>query len=65
MPQGWPRGEARAVFVAVYDELAETAQEHVRAVVSQYASGSQSGVRGHTVAELGDLASRPGHAGPA
>lgn len=65
MPQGWPRNDARAVFVAIYDGLATPAQEHVRAIADRYATGSQSGVLAHTIAEFGNLASEPGHGGPA
>jgi phenylacetic acid degradation operon negative regulatory protein len=53
LPPGWPRGRAREVFVAVYDGLAEPAQEHVRAVVARCADGPISEIRAHTVAELG------------
>lgn len=53
MPAGWPRAQARDVFVAVYDGLAVPAQEHVRAIASQYADGWQPDVHAHTVNELG------------
>ena len=53
LPAGWPRGRAREVFVAVYDGLAEPAQEHVRAVVARSADGPRQEIRAHTVAELG------------
>lgn len=56
MPEGWPRQEARAVFVAVYDGLAGPAEDHVRAVVDRHAPGSAPGVRAHTVAELAEPA---------
>lgn len=59
MPDGWPRGDARAVFVAIYDGLAEPAQEHVRAIAGRYAAGSPPGISAHTVAELRNLASEP------
>lgn len=52
MPDGWPRKEARAVFVAVYDGLAKPAQEHVRVVADRYAAGSQPDVRAHTIVKL-------------
>jgi phenylacetic acid degradation operon negative regulatory protein len=52
MPTGWPRKDARAVFVAVYDGLAEPAQQHVRAVAGRYAPGPQPDIRAHTVTEL-------------
>jgi phenylacetic acid degradation operon negative regulatory protein len=54
MPDGWPRKDARAVFVAVYDGLADPAQEHVRAVADRYAAGPQTEIRAHTVAEMRD-----------
>ncbi|TDB78073.1 PaaX family transcriptional regulator C-terminal domain-containing protein [Micromonospora sp. KC723] len=53
MPSGWPRARARELFVAVYDGLAEPAQEHIRAVAAHVAGGEQhSRIRAHTVAEL-------------
>ncbi|MET8040600.1 PaaX family transcriptional regulator C-terminal domain-containing protein [Micromonospora sp. NPDC005215] len=55
MPAGWPRMDARAVFVAVYDGLAEPAQEHVRAVAHRYATSPQPDIRAHRVDQLGDL----------
>jgi phenylacetic acid degradation operon negative regulatory protein len=63
MPDGWPRKDARAVFVAVYDGLADPAQEHVRAVADRYAAGRQPEIRAHTVAELRDI-SVSGRVGP-
>lgn len=65
MPRGWPRNDARAVFVAIYDGLAEPAQEHVRAIANRYATGSPPVVLAHTIAEIGNLASQSGHGGPA
>lgn len=56
MPHGFPRHEARTVFVAVYDGLAEPAQEHVRTVAHQYGAESQLEIQAHTTAELGRLA---------
>jgi phenylacetic acid degradation operon negative regulatory protein len=52
LPPGWPRERGREVFVAVYDGLAEPAQEHVRAVVARCAGDSPPGIRAHTVTEL-------------
>ncbi|MFI5908513.1 PaaX family transcriptional regulator C-terminal domain-containing protein [Dactylosporangium sp. NPDC051541] len=49
MPPGWPRPQARDVFVAVYDGLAGPAQEHVRAVA---ADGPRPDIEAHTVAEM-------------
>jgi phenylacetic acid degradation operon negative regulatory protein len=54
-PRGWPRNDAGAVFVAVYDGLAEPAQEHVRAVAGRFATAARAEVRAHTVAELRGL----------
>ncbi|MFD0823881.1 PaaX family transcriptional regulator C-terminal domain-containing protein, partial [Micromonospora zhanjiangensis] len=39
MPAGWPRVEARDVFVAVYDGLAEPALRHVRRTVARFVAG--------------------------
>ena len=52
MPAGWPRARARELFVAVYDGLAEPAQEHVRAVVTRFAESPDPGIRAHTVKDL-------------
>ncbi|NUT46141.1 MAG: PaaX family transcriptional regulator [Saccharothrix sp.] len=52
MPSDWPRARARELFLAVYDGLAEPAQEHVRAVVAQVADGTWPDLRPHTVAEM-------------
>lgn len=52
MPPDWPRAHAREVFVAVYDGLAEPAQEYVRAVVANAEDGPHLEIRAHTVAEL-------------
>ncbi|WP_271189602.1 PaaX family transcriptional regulator [Dactylosporangium matsuzakiense] len=49
MPAHWPRPQARDVFIAVYDGLAESAQEHVRAVA---ADGPRLDIEAHTVAEM-------------
>jgi phenylacetic acid degradation operon negative regulatory protein len=53
LPPGWLRGRAREAFVAVYDGLAEPAQEHIRTVVSRFADGPQPEIRAHTIANLG------------
>lgn len=69
LPPGWPRARARELFVAVYDGLAEPAQEHVRAIVARVADGEHPHIRAHTVAELGTgvghdkAAIRAGHEG--
>jgi phenylacetic acid degradation operon negative regulatory protein len=51
LPPGWLRARAREVFVAVYDGLAEPAEEHVRAAVSRFA-GSPREIRAHSITEL-------------
>ncbi|MER7284082.1 PaaX family transcriptional regulator C-terminal domain-containing protein, partial [Dactylosporangium sp. NPDC000244] len=52
LPPDWPRPAARDVFTAVYDGLARTAEEHVRAVATRHADGSMPAVSAHTVAEI-------------
>ena len=52
MPPDWPRGRARKVFVAIYDELLEPAQEHVRAVVARVAGRPWPGIQAHAVAHM-------------
>lgn len=52
MPEDWPRAEARAVFIAIYDGLAKPAQEHVRAVADRFAPGSRPNIRAHSIADL-------------
>ncbi|MCU7730123.1 PaaX family transcriptional regulator [Actinoplanes sp. KI2] len=52
LPPGWLREPARELFIAVYDGLAETAEDHVRAVADRYAEGPITGVGAHTVADL-------------
>ncbi|MCP2322241.1 phenylacetic acid degradation operon negative regulatory protein [Hamadaea flava] len=53
LPAGWPRSQARDLFVAVYDGLAGPAEKHVRAVVSQAAAASRAdAVRAQTVVRL-------------
>ncbi|MEV4132967.1 PaaX family transcriptional regulator C-terminal domain-containing protein [Dactylosporangium sp. NPDC049742] len=52
LPAGWPRAAALEVFTAVYDGLAGTAEEHVRAVAGRFADGPPPAVRAHTVADL-------------
>jgi phenylacetic acid degradation operon negative regulatory protein len=47
LPPGWLREPARDLFTAVYDGLAEPAQNHVREV-----AGRSSGIRAHTVTDL-------------
>lgn len=52
LPSDWPRARAREVCVAVYDGLAQPAQEHVRSVAAHFAEGPHSGVRAHTIAGM-------------
>jgi phenylacetic acid degradation operon negative regulatory protein len=52
LPSGWPRARAREVFLAVYDGLAEPAQQHVRAVVAAVDDGPHLDIRAHTVGEI-------------
>jgi phenylacetic acid degradation operon negative regulatory protein len=64
MPAGWPRDEARQLFVAVYDGLAEQAQEHVRAVVTRFSGWPSPEIRAHTTVELvgaGQTLTKRGH----
>ncbi|WP_218042011.1 PaaX family transcriptional regulator [Streptomyces abyssomicinicus] len=51
MPRGWRREQVRDVFTAVYDGLAETAQEHVRTVAA-LPSAADGGVGAHTTSDL-------------
>jgi phenylacetic acid degradation operon negative regulatory protein len=53
LPAGWLRGRVREVFVAVYDGLAEPAQDHVRAVVARCGDGPRPEIRAHSIADLG------------
>lgn len=52
LPSDWPRGRAREVCVAVYDGLAQPAQEHVRAVVAQHGGESRLAIKAHTIAAM-------------
>jgi phenylacetic acid degradation operon negative regulatory protein len=52
LPAGWLRAPARDVFAAVYDGLAEAAQDHVRTVAVRFAGGPQPGIQAHTIADL-------------
>jgi phenylacetic acid degradation operon negative regulatory protein len=62
MPAHWPRADAREVFVSVYDGLAEQAQEHVRAVVTQFSNFPCPDIRAHTTAEMVSASRTPGSA---
>ncbi|MDI1460822.1 PaaX family transcriptional regulator C-terminal domain-containing protein [Catellatospora sp. KI3] len=53
LPRDWPRARAREVFLAVYDGLAEPAQEHVHAVVAQAGGELDGDIRAHTVKDMG------------
>ncbi|GAB3001410.1 PaaX family transcriptional regulator [Saccharothrix stipae] len=52
LPPDWPRTHAREVFLAVYDGLAEPAQDHVRAVAAHFDDGPHPDIGAHTVAEM-------------
>lgn len=52
MPAGWLRAQSRDTFVAVYDGLAEPAQDYVRAVVARSVDQPDAGLNAHTVAEM-------------
>jgi phenylacetic acid degradation operon negative regulatory protein len=51
MPDNWPRVRAGQAFVAVYDGLAQPAEEHVRAVVARFGE-PHPGIRAHTTAQM-------------
>jgi phenylacetic acid degradation operon negative regulatory protein len=52
LPPGWLREPARDLFATVYDGLASTAQNHVRAVAARFTDGPLTGIQAHTVADL-------------
>lgn len=52
LPPRWPRARAREVCIAVYDGLAQQAQEHVRDVVARFADGPYGDIRAHTIAGM-------------
>jgi phenylacetic acid degradation operon negative regulatory protein len=52
LPPRWPREPARDLFTAVYDGLAEPAQDHVRAVAARFTTDQLTAVRAHTVADI-------------
>lgn len=52
LPPDWPRARAREVCIAVYDGLAQQAQEYVRSVVACFDDGPHDGVRAHTIAAM-------------
>ena len=59
MPAPWPRAAARDVFLAVYDGLAEPAQQHVRAVAARFSGDPQPDIRAHTTTDLGSGITAP------
>jgi phenylacetic acid degradation operon negative regulatory protein len=52
LPPDWPRTRARETFIAVYDGLAEPAQDHVRTVAADADDRPRPDIRAHTVAEM-------------
>jgi phenylacetic acid degradation operon negative regulatory protein len=52
LPPEWPRAQARELFVAIYDGLAEQAELHVQAVVAQADHRPSAAIRAHTVAAM-------------
>jgi phenylacetic acid degradation operon negative regulatory protein len=52
LPPDWPRVRAREVFLAVYDGLADPAQDHVRTVAAHVDNTPRPDIRAHTVAEM-------------
>jgi phenylacetic acid degradation operon negative regulatory protein len=52
LPPGWPRARTREVLVAVYDGLADPAEQYVRAVVAGAADVPARDIGTHTVADM-------------
>lgn len=52
MPPGWPREEARNLFVALYDGLADPALEHVLRLVAASGDAPVTGIGAYSVADL-------------
>jgi phenylacetic acid degradation operon negative regulatory protein len=52
MPPGWPRGRTRETFAAVYDGLAQPAQEYVRALATEITDGPRLDIEAHSIAEI-------------
>lgn len=52
LPPNWLRRPVREVFVAIYDGLAEPAQEHVRAVVTRVVGEPRPGIQAHTTVDM-------------
>ncbi|MFF5217436.1 PaaX family transcriptional regulator C-terminal domain-containing protein [Micromonospora sp. NPDC000442] len=65
LPAGWLRQPARELFAAVYDGLAQPAEQHVRAVVGRFTDSAPLGIRAHTTADLIAGVRADGGAGPA
>ncbi|MGM1064387.1 PaaX family transcriptional regulator [Saccharothrix sp. Mg75] len=54
LPPGWLREPARALFAAVYDNLAAPAEDYVRAVAGRYTDEPLTDIRAHTTTDLFD-----------
>jgi phenylacetic acid degradation operon negative regulatory protein len=66
LPAGWLREPSREVFAAVYDGLAEIAEQHVRDVVARFADGNAlSDIQAHTTADLLTGVRHPAYGDPA
>lgn len=52
MPSGWPRRNAREIFVEMYDMLGSLAEVRVRQIVGELAPDLAGSVHHHTVSEL-------------
>jgi phenylacetic acid degradation operon negative regulatory protein len=52
LPPDWPRARAREVCIAVYDGLAQQAQDYVRGVVARFTDHIDGNVAAHTVAAM-------------
>ncbi|BCL17359.1 PaaX family transcriptional regulator [Micromonospora sagamiensis] len=52
LPPGWLREPAREVFAAVYDGLADAAEQHVRAVVARFGGSPHTGIRAHLTTDI-------------
>lgn len=52
LPAGWLREPARNVFAAVYDGLADAAEQHVRAVVARFTDSPPPGIRAHLTSDI-------------
>jgi phenylacetic acid degradation operon negative regulatory protein len=52
LPQGWPRGDARALFIEVYDALGPVAEARVREILQRFAPELAALVTHHTDVRL-------------